>query len=141
MSTSFACCAPRLRCNCAAADVDDVYQTKHRDPSDTARPRCIQAQAAAVLKGASPVSARGSPLQPGGRTQWVQPSFTLGPFRAAAGPPAGAVRRRVPACCRVSACCRSCSAVQIPIRRDKAHRVLLTTGVSLNISQPYRHSH
>lgn len=51
------------------------------------------------------------------------------------------VLRQVPTCCRISALCRSCSAVQIPIRHDKAHRVLLTTGVSLNISQPYRHSH
>ncbi|EOB07515.1 hypothetical protein Anapl_02015 [Anas platyrhynchos] len=37
---------------------------------------------------------------------------------------------KVPACCCISALCRSCSAVQIPIRRDKAHRVLLTTGLA-----------
>lgn len=67
--------------------------------------------------------------------QGLPASISFGPFAVASEAPA------VPAAAVVFQCCCSCSVVQIPIRRNKAHRVLLTTGVSLNISQPYRHSH
>lgn len=77
------------------------------------------------------LSPRGSSCSWAAAPRGSDPPLRSGPF----------VLRQVPTCSRISALCRSCSAVQIPIRRGKAHRVLLTTGVSLNISQPYRHSH